>query len=125
MSKKLNREIKCIDHLEGHKKRQGFAHYTDRDIRVLCTERSQPVKVIGFNCFYGIVVCFVCVCVCVCVLRQKPKKLQSEIDLIYSITYKQYVSILRLTCVLIMYACSLCLIRVLAVDIKKQGSLLP
>ena len=33
MSKKLNREIKCIDHLQGHNKRQGFSHYTDRDIR--------------------------------------------------------------------------------------------
>ena len=43
MSKKLNREINCIDHLQGHNKRQGFAHYTDRDIRVECTERSQPV----------------------------------------------------------------------------------
>ena len=33
MSKKLNREIKCIDPLQGHNKRQGFSHYTDRDIR--------------------------------------------------------------------------------------------
>ena len=33
MSKKLNIQIKSIDHLQGHNKRQGFAHYTDRDIR--------------------------------------------------------------------------------------------
>ena len=33
MSKKLNREIKCIDPFQGHNKRQGFSHYTDRDIR--------------------------------------------------------------------------------------------
>ena len=33
MSKKLNREIKCILHLQGHNKRQGFSYYTDRDIR--------------------------------------------------------------------------------------------
>ena len=47
MSKKLNREIKCIDHLQGHNKRQGSAHYTDRDIRVVCTESSYPVFTIG------------------------------------------------------------------------------
>ena len=67
-----------------------------------------------------------CVCVCVCV-RQKLRKLQSEnlvgeIDLIYSMIYENapldvYVlenltsvtmsNILRSTCVLIMYACSL------------------
>ena len=50
MSKKLNREIKCIDHLQGHNKRQGSAHYTDRDIRVVCTERSQPVKPLAIFC---------------------------------------------------------------------------
>ena len=33
MSKKLNIQIKRIGHLQGHNKRQGFAHYTDRDIR--------------------------------------------------------------------------------------------
>ena len=27
MSKKLNIQIKSIDHLQGHNKRQGFAHY--------------------------------------------------------------------------------------------------
>ena len=43
MSKRLNRQIKSIDHLQGHNKRQESAHYTDRDIRVVCTERSQPV----------------------------------------------------------------------------------
>ena len=32
-----------MDHLQGHNKRQGSAHYTDQDIRVVCTVRSQPV----------------------------------------------------------------------------------
>ena len=46
---KLNRQIKSTDHPQGHNKRQGSAHYTDRDIRVLCTVRSQPVVYVLFS----------------------------------------------------------------------------
>ena len=52
----LNREINCIDHPQGHNKRQGFVHYTDRDIRFECTERSQPVMIDKMNITFGSVV---------------------------------------------------------------------
>ena len=54
MSKKLNREIKCIDHLQGHNKRQGFSHYTDRDIRSnVLFAPNQWLKRIQLSVFNG------------------------------------------------------------------------